>query len=72
MSVCISICKVVVVNGYSCQILWFIVVYIKVFALSIVRPLERLSIEAGLVLSSIVFIQFAFFVYALFMKWNHL
>lgn len=72
MSVFISICKVVVVNGYFCQILWFIAVYIKVFTLSIVRPLERLSIEAGLVLSSIVFIQFPFFVNTLFMKCNHL
>lgn len=50
MSVCISIFNVVVVNGYSCQMLWFIVVYIQVFAFSIVRPLERFSIEAGLCL----------------------
>ena len=47
MSVCITIFNVVV-NGYSCQMLWFIVVYIQVFAFSIVRPHERLSIEAGL------------------------
>ena len=50
----------------------YIYIYIKVFALSIVRPLERLSIKAGLVLSSIVFIQFLFFVNTLFMKCNHL
>ena len=33
MSVCVSIFNVVVVNDHSCQMLWFIVVYIYRFLL---------------------------------------
>lgn len=75
MSVCVSIFNVVVVNGYSCQMLWFIVVYIyiQVFAFSIVRPRERLSIEAGLCFLLLCSYNFnKFFVATLFMKCNHL